>query len=82
MVCKAKYGSCKDTHTKGLKGPGTGRHMSSNFSKGPSRVGTWGVIILKSRAGPSKREKNFFTTGPGYKKRKTNNIASQSEPTK
>ena len=32
--------------------------------------------------GPVKREMSFLTTGSGYRKRKTNNMASQSGATK
>ena len=59
-----------------------------------SRVSTLEVIIPMRRAGPAhdkrffewtgiaKREMSFLTIRPGYKKRKTNNTASLSGPTK
>ena len=47
---------------------GPGLHIRDDFSNGP--------------AGPEKREMSFLTAGFGYKKRKKNNIASQSGPTK
>ena len=55
---------------RGLQGPG--RHTTNDFSN------RW----FFKRAGPARREISFIIAGSGYKKRKTNNIASQSVSTK
>ena len=56
---------------------GPGWDLRGDFSNGPGRAGTWGVIFRTSRAVPAKREMCFLTAESGYKKRKTNNITSQ-----
>ena len=75
---------------------GPGRQMRDDFSNGPGRPGTWGVIFFNGpgragtwevifrtgRAGPAKREMSFLTAESSYEKRKTTNLTIQSGLTK
>ena len=75
--------------TRGLHGPElgpssvtapAGSTKEKHISNGP---GHWKRNVFSdgsSQAG--KRQKSFPTADPGYKKRKANNSARQSEPTK
>ena len=60
----------------------TGRAGPANEGWIFQRAGTWEVIFWTGQAGPAKREMGFLTVELGYKKRKTNNLTSESRLTK